>query len=137
MSKWTNEISNLISASGNIGLAIYGEYLQSLVKDKIIDYQPIMGYISDFAGAAAFTSISFLIIPIMKVDKKIEYQHPTLLGIGWTGMELSHKYFPSPTDTFDPKDIVAYWAGIGLACGINHISKKNKKNNLENKIDIN
>ena len=129
-----NKVANTVSASGNIGLAIYGEYLQDLVGKKVIDYQPIMGHISDFAGAAAFTSLYFLGSSLLKIDEKFSYATAGMLGAVWSGIELSHKYFPSATDTYDPKDIGAYWLGIGLACGINHLSKKKSNHNLENKL---
>ena len=131
MKDLVNKVSNIVSFGGSAGLAVYGEYLQGLAKEKVIDYQPIMGHISDFAGAAAFTSMYFLLNPLLKISGKMEYAPAVLLGLVWSGIELSHKYFPSAVDTFDPKDIIAYWTGIALACGVNHISKKRGENDLE------
>lgn len=133
MNKNFNSFANLVAFTGNTGLAIYGVYLQELAKNKVIHYQPIMGYISDFAGASAFASFYFLSFSMLKVNEKVPYTLTGMLGLLWTGMELSHKYFPSATDTYDIKDIGAYWLGIGIACGINHLSKK-RDNNLESKL---
>ena len=120
-------IVNGMSVATNSYLALYGKYLQDLVKAGNMTYNFSVGHLSDFTSAAAFSSLylladSFLKKPSFKLT-------PIGIATVWTIQEYTTK------NVRDPWDVACYWAGALTAYGINKIAhiKRNKKQaeNLE------
>jgi len=119
MKSLVNRVANGVSAIGNSGLALYGEKLQGMVAEGIINYQNYMGYLSDFTASAAFSSLFLGVANFNKDIREIKYLFPLGMGVVWSLGEFVDK-----TGTFDLKDIGAYFAGAGLATALDYVSEK-------------
>lgn len=98
-------------------LGIYNEILQQKVQHHQMQWHPILGQGSDIAAGAMFTAF-FLMYYHYKEQKHhtklLDWNAPLAAGAlctfgEWTGFM---------GDTFDPKDIAAYWLGAGIAYAI-------------------
>jgi hypothetical protein len=116
MGKVLSTLANLVSTAGHGALAFYGDDLQALAHQHIIRYEPYMGQLSDYAGAAAASSALMLLF-VGANDKWTKYVAPLMISTMYTLQELSQT-LPSSSGTFDPKDIVAYFAGATVAAGL-------------------
>jgi hypothetical protein len=120
-----NILVNTIMVIIHFGLAVFGEYLQASVQSGRITYQPIMGHLSDYAGAAAFVSLTYLTGSCLmyffysnvtqeykKIYNRFQNSLVILFLFSWTVLEFT---LPSPKNTFDPIDILVYWIGGYIA----------------------
>lgn len=100
-----------IGVAGALGLeAFYGERLQYLARQGIKEHTWLAGHMADFFGPAALTVVS---API---------------GVGFGVVSTISEF---EVGTYDPQDIVCYWAGVATGIALaklgNRIFLKNKK----------
>ena len=122
MGKVLSTLTNIASTAGHGALAFYGEDLQALAHQHIIRYESYMGQLSDYAGAAAASS-ALMILFAGANDKWTKYVAPLMLSTMYALQELSQLSSGS-SGTFDPKDIVAYFAGATVAAGLCYTTEK-------------
>ena len=98
--------------SGALGM--YNEILQKRVQNHEAIWHPLMGQGSDIAAGAIYTAL-FLMCNHYKEQKYntkfFDWTAPAAAGTLCTFGELTGIM----GDTFDPKDIAAYWLGAGIA----------------------
>ncbi len=105
---------NLSTATVFGALGTYTEFLQWKVEKQQMPWHPLLGQGSDLAAGAIYTAL-FLVCyryAEQKYNQKLfDWTAPTAAGALCTIGELTGIM----GDTFDPKDIAAYWLGAGIA----------------------
>jgi hypothetical protein len=107
----------LINGSTAITSGAFGYYIETLqqkVQQQQMQWHHILGQGSDLAAGALFTALA--LIYYHKVEQKYntklyDWTAPLSAGILCTFGEITGIM----GDTFDPKDIAAYWLGAGVA----------------------
>tara|TARA_Y100000310_G_scaffold337627_1_gene425202 strand:+ start:1104 stop:1514 length:411 start_codon:yes stop_codon:yes gene_type:complete len=134
-----NELSDKIklgaaylSASGYVASYLGNEVLQKAVSLGKIEAYPLMGYISDLTLPGAATS--WALFATTNKSKNIQRLASLTVASSFT----LYEFFPflKEASTFDPKDILCYFAGSLLAyAGIKFMSKRNL-GTLENLFEV-
>ncbi len=118
-----NYIVNGATAAASVALGFYNEELQRKVQHHQIQWHPILGQGSDVAAGAMFTAL-FLMYYRYKEQKHnhklVDWTAPIAAGTLCTFGEITGIM----GDTFDLKDIAAYWLGAGVAYGIHRAFSK-------------
>jgi len=125
-----NYFTNISTISLFGALGTYNEFLQYKVKNQEIQWHPILGQGSDLAAGAIYTAlflITYNYIEQKYKTKLFDCTAPAAAGALCTIGEFTGIM----GDTFDPKDIAAYWLGAGIACVIHRAFTENT---LETKI---
>lgn len=123
-------LTNISTATIFGALGTYNEILQKGVQNNELEWHPFMGYGSDLAAGAVFTALSLIYFHSLEKKyntKLFNWTAPAAAGTLGTLGELTGIM----GDTFDPKDIAAYWLGAGIAYVIHRTFVTN---NLEAKI---
>jgi len=115
-----DKLTNLSFGFMNSGLAIYADASKNMASAGEIPYETYMGYMGDFSAPAAMTSFSLLFSG--KGGEKVSFFLPASF---YTFVEFTGLFGAS--QTFDPLDIVCYWAGAGLAFGLYKLTSKNSR----------
>lgn len=107
--------SSTAIASGAFGF--YIEKLQEKVQNHQLEWHPLLGQGSDLAAGALFTALALMYYH--KIEQKyqtklFDWTAPVTAGALCTFGELTGIM----GDTFDPKNIAAYWLGAGIAYAI-------------------
>ena len=107
----------LINSSTAITSGAFGYYIETLqqkVQNQQTQWHPLLGQGSDIAAGAMFTAL-FLIYYRYTEQKQntklLDWTAPAAAGALCTFGELTGIM----GETFDPKDIAAYWMGTGIA----------------------
>lgn len=105
--------------SGALGL--YNEILQKKVENQQMQWHPILGQGSDLAAGAMFAALALAYYHSLEQKYKVkllDWVAPAAAGTLCTVGELTGIM----GDTFDLKDIAAYWLGAGIAYVIHRAS---------------
>lgn len=95
-------------------LGTYNEILQKRVQNQQMQWHPLLGQGSDLAAGAMFTALFLMYYHYQEQKyhtKLLDWTAPAAAGALCTLGELTG----TMGDTFDPKDIAAYWLGAGIA----------------------
>lgn len=125
-----NYLTNISTATVFGALGTYTEILQEKVEEQQMQWHPLLGQGSDIAAGAVYTAL-FLIYNHYQEQKYqtklFDWTAPVTAGALCTFGELTGIM----GETFDPKDIAAYWLGAAIAYTVH---KTFTANNLEAKI---
>lgn len=98
-------------------LGFYNEELQQKVQHHQMQWHPILGQGSDIAAGAIYTALFLMYFQYKKQKhntKIIDWTAPLAAGALCTFGEITGLM----GDTFDLKDIAAYWLGAGVAYAV-------------------
>ena len=125
--------SYLINGSTAITSGAFGYYIETLqqkVQHQQMQWHPLLGQGSDVAAGAMFTALFLMCYRYIEQKhntKLFDWTAPAAAGALCTFGELTGIM----SDTFDPKDIAAYWIGAGVAYAVHRALATNS---LEAKI---
>lgn len=107
----------LINGSTAITSGVFGYYIEKLqekVQQHELQWHPLLGQGSDLTAGAMFTALFLMYYHHFErkhSTKLLDWTAPVAAGALCTFGELTGIM----SDTFDPKDIAAYWLGAGVA----------------------
>ena len=120
-------------------LAIFGKLMQYQPINKFIEYNFLTGHLADFSSSAAMTSLGYTMHNLVKKNRVTKYDNIfanfflLTYPISYTLIEFFDK-----NQTYDPKDVLAYWLGFGVGILTTKLSKRifniKDNNRLENKL---
>ena len=108
----------------------YNEFLQYKVQEHQLPWHPLMGQGSDFAAGAIYTALFVMYIHYKEQKHGIELPD-WIAPLSAVALSTFGEWTGLMGDTFDPKDIAAYWLGAGLAYAVHRAFVTNS---LEEKI---
>ena len=126
-----DEISRIeiINMLGHGILAGAGELSQSLVRGGHMDYNWLVGHLSDYAGIAALTAYPLLFAKRTKTKIISTLVIPTIYSVLETLPLVS-----GVNTVYDPQDIACYFGGALVALGVKELAsrlKSKKEGKLE------
>lgn len=125
MSKLFNHFQNLIYLS----LASYGEGLQEIAaRDPSDSCSWMAGHLSDFSLPAASVAVGQI---LAGRNKAIQYVMALAPPIVVTLHELGIVNVNPYAQTYDPQDIICYWAGAALAFTLSQIVSNKSASKLK------
>ncbi len=95
-----------------LGISLAGETFQQMTRSHEREYDFLAGQLSDF-GYAGFVTLLDRILPKTMIIP---------FGIGAASVLTLTEF--SPTQTYDPKDIAAYWLGATSAMVVSSFKKR-------------